>query len=114
HLTWLSNRTVFMDRLERVIERKRRHPEKLAAVLFLDIDDLKGVNDNQGRDSGDLLIVEFGQRLRASVRGGDTVARHGDQSVFDVVPGTIARLGCDEFLVPIEDIIDPSDAIRAA
>jgi diguanylate cyclase (GGDEF)-like protein/PAS domain S-box-containing protein len=113
-LTRLSNRSVFMDRLERVIQRKRRHPEKMAAVLFLDIDDLKGVNDTQGRDSGDLLIVEFGQRLRASVRGGDTVARHGDQSMFDVDPGTIARLGGDEFIVLLEDINDPSDAIRVA
>jgi PAS domain S-box-containing protein len=113
-LTRLANRAVFMDRLERVVESKRRYPEKLAAILVLDIDDLQYVNDNQGHDSGDLLIVEVGQRLRASVRGGDTVARSINGPAPDSDPGTIARLGGDEFIVLLEEVSHPSDAIRVA
>jgi PAS domain S-box-containing protein len=115
-LTKLPNRAVFMQRLGKVIERKKRHPETDAAVLFLDLDDLKVLNDSLGHDSGDLLITEFGERLRACVRSEDTVARslgpRTQQQEDDF--GTIARLGGDEFIVLLEEIREPRDAIRVA
>jgi diguanylate cyclase (GGDEF)-like protein len=76
-----------------VIDRKQRHPQTKAAVLFLDLDDLKGVNDTLGHDAGDLLIKEFGQRLRACIREEDTVARPLDLLAREASMGTIARLG---------------------
>jgi len=113
-LTRLPNRAVFMDRLQMVLDRKKRHPETHAALLFLDLDDLKVVNETLGHDSGDVVIIEFGQRLRACVREVDTVARPRDLRLLDGNPGTIARLGGDEFIVLLEDVSDPSDAIRVA
>jgi diguanylate cyclase (GGDEF)-like protein/PAS domain S-box-containing protein len=113
-LTRLPNRAVLMDRLQKVIERKKRHPERKAAVLFLDLDDLKAFNDSLGHDAGDMLIGEFGQRLRACVRGEDTIARPLGLRTADPSPDTVARLGGDEFIVLLEDVRDPSDAIRVA
>jgi PAS domain S-box-containing protein len=113
-LTRLPNRAVFMDRLQMVLDRKKRHPETHAALLFLDLDDLKVVNETLGHDAGDVVIVEFGQRLRACVREVDTVARPRDLRLLDGTPGTIARFGGDEFIVLLEDVSDPSDAIRVA
>ncbi len=112
-LTKLPNRVVFMDRLQSVIERRRRHSGGEAAVLFVDLDDLKLVNDGLGHDAGDLLIHEFGKRLRACVRGEDTVARSLDLS-FQADVGTVARLAGDEFIILLEEVRDPSDAIRVA
>ena len=109
-LTELPNRAVFMDRVRMVIERRKRHPGLQAAVLCLDLDDLKVVNDSMGHDSGDSLIVQFGQRLRACVRDVDTVARPLEVREG----GVVARLGGDEFIVLLEDLNDPSDAIRVA
>ncbi len=113
-LTKLPNRALFMDRLQKTIERKKRHPATKAAVLFLDLDDLKTLNDSLGHDAGDTLITEFGQRLRACVRGEDTVARPLELTAREPDMGTIARLGGDEFVVLLEDVSDPSDAIRVA
>jgi len=113
-LTKLPNRAVFMHRLEKVIERKKRHPGSKAAVLFLDLDDLKTVNDGMGHDAGDYLINEFGKRMRACVREEDTLARPLDLSVGEADSDTVARLGGDEFIILLEDVNDPSDAIRVA
>jgi PAS domain S-box-containing protein len=113
-LTKLPNRAVFMDRLQKVIERKKRHPETKAAVLFLDLDDLKAFNDSLGHDAGDMLIREFGQRLRACIRGEDTVARPRGLHAREGDLETVARLGGDEFIVLLEEVSDPSDAIRVA
>jgi len=96
-LTKLPNRAVFMDRLHKVIERKKRHPETQAAVLFLDLDDLKAFNDSLGHDAGDTLIGEFGQRLRACIRDEDTVARTRGLRAQEADLETVARLGGDEF-----------------
>jgi len=113
-LTKLPNRAVFMHRLERVIERKKRHPGSKAAVLFLDLDDLKTINDGMGHDAGDYLINEFGKRMRACVREEDTLARPVDLHAEDADSETVARLGGDEFIILLEDVNDPSDAIRVA
>ncbi len=97
-LTGLPNRVLFLGRLQSVVDRMKRHPHEAAAVLFIDIDDFKVVNDCYGHVIGDALIKEVSNRLRACLRG----------------DGTIARMGGDEFTVLVEDVTDPSDAIRVA
>ena len=97
-LTGLPNRALFLGRLESVVDRMKRHSEQAAAVLFVDIDDFKVVNDCYGHATGDALIKEVSKRLRECLRS----------------EGTIARLGGDEFTVLVEDVADPSDAIRVA
>ena len=97
-LTGLPNRAFFLGRLQSVVDRMKRHPQHAAAVLFIDIDDFKLVNDCYGHATGDILVKEVSDRLRACMRR-------------DL---TIARLGGDEFTVLVEDVADPSDAIRVA
>ncbi len=97
-LTGLPDRALFLERLQSIVDRMQRHPHEAAAVLFIDIDDFKVVNDCYGHAVGDALIQEVSNRLRACLRG----------------DGTIARMGGDEFTVLVEDVTDPSDAIRVA
>ena len=97
-LTGLPDRALFLGRLQSVVDRMKRHPHEAGAVLFIDIDDFKVVNDCYGHAIGDALIKEVCTRLRACVRS----------------DGAIARMGGDEFAVLVEDVADPSDAIRVA
>jgi diguanylate cyclase (GGDEF)-like protein/PAS domain S-box-containing protein len=97
-LTGLPDRALFLGRLQSIVDRMKRHPHEAAAVLFVDIDDFKVVNDCYGHAIGDALIKEVSNRLRACLRS----------------DGTIARMGGDEFSVLVEDVTDPSDAIRVA
>jgi diguanylate cyclase (GGDEF)-like protein/PAS domain S-box-containing protein len=97
-LTGLPDRALFLGRLQSIVDRMKRHPHEAAAVLFVDIDDFKVVNDCYGHAIGDALIKEVSNRLRACLRS----------------DGTIARMGGDEFTVLVEDVTDPSDAIRVA
>jgi len=96
-LTSLANRTLFLDRLEHALARAEREGSSLA-VLFIDLDRFKGVNDNFGHGTGDALLVEVGHRLRSLTRATDTVARFGG----------------DEFAVLIEDAIEQPAAARVA
>jgi diguanylate cyclase (GGDEF)-like protein len=89
-LTGLPNRALFADRLERAIERANRHPEFPFAVLILDLDRFKVINDSLGHTFGDRLLVLIAQRLEGLLRAGDT----------------IARLGGDEFVILLEEIKD--------
>ncbi|MFA6121552.1 MAG: diguanylate cyclase [Sideroxydans sp.] len=75
-LTGLPNRTLFYDRLNQAIARARRDKESVA-VLFLDLDGFKKINDTLGHDIGDALLIETAKRIKACVRESDTVARMG-------------------------------------
>jgi len=97
-LSGLPNRAFFMTLLDRAIKRTRRRHDYLFAVLFVDLDRFKLVNDSLGHGVGDQLLVAISQRLNACLRPGDVVA----------------RLGGDEFTILLEDIGDVSDATRVA
>ena len=76
-LTGLPNRAVFLDRLARSVSRARRRDDYLFAVLFLDVDRFKLVNDSSGHRTGDQLLMAVARRLENALRPGDMVARHG-------------------------------------
>ena len=96
-LTGLANRAAFAERLRLAAARTRRSGGRLA-VLYLDIDRFKQVNDTLGHEAGDMLLKDFAARLRAVTRATDTVARFGG----------------DEFVVLLEDVKDRQSALRVA
>jgi diguanylate cyclase (GGDEF)-like protein/PAS domain S-box-containing protein len=106
-LTGLPNRLLFIDRVGRLIKHTKRHKDQLFAVLFMDLDGFKMINDSMGHLIGDQLLLGVANRLEKGLRSTDTVARLGETF-------TVARLGGDEFTVLLDDIKDPSDAERAA
>jgi diguanylate cyclase (GGDEF)-like protein/PAS domain S-box-containing protein len=91
-LTELPNRLLFMDRLKQALARARWH-ERLVAVLFVDLDRFKTINDTLGHETGDRLLQVLAGRLAASVREGDTVARFGG----------------DEFAMLLDDVASEKD-----
>ncbi|MBI4719333.1 MAG: EAL domain-containing protein [Planctomycetes bacterium] len=103
-LTGLPNRTMVLTRLDACIQRRRRNPATRFAVLFLDFDRFKLVNDSLGHELGDVLLIEIAGRLRNSLRTADVAAHSGIPS----------RLGGDEFIVLLEDLREERDAARAA
>jgi diguanylate cyclase (GGDEF)-like protein/PAS domain S-box-containing protein len=96
-LTELPNRTLLVDRLDQAVAR-RVGGGGMTAVLFIDLDDFKVINDSLGHEYGDLLLITAAQRLRASVRPGDIVA----------------RLGGDEFIMLLEDVHGREEAVAVA
>jgi len=97
-LTQLPNRALFMDRLQRALEAHRRNRNARYAVLFLDLDRFKLVNDSLGHVRGDELLIAVSQRLASMLRTSDTVA----------------RLGGDEFTILLEALDHITDAVRTA
>ena len=96
-LTSLANRSLFNDRLHQALARAKRHA-RTVAVLYLDLDAFKRVNDDDGHDVGDAVLVEVGRRLRDAVRAEDTVA----------------RMGGDEFAILMEDVEDLQSVVGVA
>ncbi len=97
-LTGLPNRVLLVERLEHAAARARRNPSRRYAVLFLDLDGFKAVNDSLGHETGDRLLVELVPRIRRCLRASDTCA----------------RLGGDEFIVVLDDIGDERSAVDVA
>lgn len=96
-LTGLPNRSLLSDRLNQALSRVRWHLRPVA-VLFIDLDRFKIVNDTLGHNMGDLLLKAVAERLRSAVRDGDT----------------ISRLGGDEFVIILSDLAQPEDAAKVA
>ncbi|HUR17361.1 MAG TPA: EAL domain-containing protein [Acidimicrobiales bacterium] len=96
-LTHLPNRKLFQDRVGHALARAQRSPNR-TAVLFVDLDEFKNVNDSLGHAAGDQLLVTVSERIRASIRPADTAA----------------RLGGDEFAILVEDVTGEADAAQVA
>jgi diguanylate cyclase (GGDEF)-like protein/PAS domain S-box-containing protein len=88
-LTGLPNRILLMDRLSAEVERAR-HANNSVAVLFLDMDNFKRINDSMGHTIGDILLQQIADRLQAALRPNDTIARHGGDE-FAVIAGDLPR-----------------------
>lgn len=97
-LTNLPNRALFMDRLDRAVENAKRYRGYQFAVLFMDLDRFKVINDSLGHTYGDDLLIAVAKLLQSCLRSGDSVA----------------RLGGDEFVILLERIVDISDALDVA
>jgi diguanylate cyclase (GGDEF)-like protein len=97
-LTGLANRALFMDYLRSTIQRRKSKNAKTYAVLFLDFDRFKIVNDSLGHAEGDKLLKMIAERLQSIMRTGDL----------------LARLGGDEFVILLTELLEPGDALRVA
>jgi predicted signal transduction protein with EAL and GGDEF domain len=102
--------------LQHALTLSKRHLNYKFAVLLIDVDEFKIINDSLGHSAGDELLIQVGQRLKESVRRADTVSRPR----LSVIPDrpanddTLARLGGDEFTILLDDIRDPIEAVRVA
>ena len=107
-ITELPNRVSFKELLSRAVSRAPRYGRR-GAVLYLDLDRFKLINDSFGHDAGDRLLQGFAQRLTGCLRSSDVVARLQDSGT-----PTIARLGGDEFAILLTEIESDEDAVRVA
>jgi diguanylate cyclase (GGDEF)-like protein len=106
-LTGLPNRTMFMDRLDRVMTSARDDRRRAFAVFFLDVDRFKIINDSLGHLAGDELLIGLAERLEQSLRATDTVSRFDGEH-------TLARLGGDEFTILLDGLRTAEDAQAVA
>ncbi|MDE2628305.1 MAG: EAL domain-containing protein [Burkholderiales bacterium] len=113
-LTGLPNRLSFLERVDREVRRAEKRGEKLA-VLFMDLDGFKNINDSMGHAAGDLILQWAAERLRDGLRPSDILSRPtllGDEGRVDEVD--LARLGGDEFTALVLDIEGPEEAAAVA
>lgn len=114
-LTGLPNRALFMDRLRWFVERARRHPDRLFAVIGIDLDRIKTINDSLGHAAGDQLLAAVARRLEKSVRSLDLIAHvPADVPAAPRLGHTVARMGGDEFTMLLGDVDRPEDATMVA
>jgi diguanylate cyclase len=111
-LTNLPNRRSFNEQLNRILREARRH-EKQAALMFIDLDHFKRINDSIGHDRGDNLLIEIANRLTRELRENDAVNYLSDATIADrddpELNPEIARLGGDEFTVVLSDLPGTSE-----
>ena len=108
-LTGLANRWLFKNRMEHEIQQAKRKKEKFA-LLFLDIDHFKKINDTYGHNIGDILLQNTAKILKECVRNSDTICRNKE----DELDAAISRFGGDEFIILLSNIKDPESAAHIA
>src|SRR5580704_8703136 len=115
-LTQLANRAHFMDQLTQCVNRTKRHQDYKFAVVLIDVDHFKTVNDTVGHSGGDQLIVQIAERLNGSIRRYDIVPQRNEATEPVRLAGNdiLARLGGDIFAILLDDMRDASDGIRVA
>ena len=118
-LTSLPNRPFLIDKLERVLANQGPRRRSFDAILFLDLDNFKIINDSLGHDAGDDLLNQVAERLQECVRDHDTASRctdsSSDASLADDATGEeTVRLGGDEFVILLERMAQRDDALRVA
>jgi diguanylate cyclase (GGDEF)-like protein len=108
-LTSLPNRALFHDRLKQTLEHSKRYGGRIA-LLFLDLDNFKRINDTLEHRVGDMLLKGVAKRLTSYIRKSDTISRQG----INASPNTVARLGGDEFIVLLTEVNSMKDAAKVA
>jgi diguanylate cyclase (GGDEF)-like protein/PAS domain S-box-containing protein len=106
-LTGLPNRGLLLDRLQQTIARAQRSQELHYAVMFLDFDRFKLINDSLGHEAGDMLLQQIACRLQENVRAVDSVS-------LSIGGNTTARLGGDEFVILLDELDNPCDVVIVA
>lgn len=108
-LTDLPNRSLFEDRVKQAIIQSTRFKRKFA-IIFLDLDNFKGINDNYGHNAGDILLRQVSERLKNCIRGTDSLTADNTSREND----TIARQGGDEFILLLNELNQSENAVKAA
>ncbi|MBI5042544.1 MAG: diguanylate cyclase, partial [Nitrospirae bacterium] len=108
-LTSLPNRILFKDRLNQTLLIAKRH-QRILAILFLDLDNFKRINDTLGHPVGDELLKQVAVRLSNCIRKSDSISRYSTDE-FDTV---VARLGGDEFTILLTEIVQVHDTMKVA
>ena len=111
-LTKLPNRALFLEKLGQAVAASYRHAELKVAVLFIDIDEFRVINDSLGHEAGDTLLLQVAQRLADP--NGISVQNAAQTAPSIPLSFTVARPGSDEFAILFEDLRHPSDAVQIA
>ncbi len=118
-LTGLPNRAMFEDRVDQALRRLKRDPSRHFAVLFIDLDRFKVINDSMGHAAGDVLLKNIAERLQACLRDTDSLGRVTNLREIqlptaDLNSHTVARMGGDEFTLVLEGLKNPLDVVVVA